>query len=371
MPEHILAAVKIAPGKTELREVPLPEIADDAGLLMVEAAGVCGSDVPGYHRQDDKGPLILGHENVGRIAKVGAAAARRWGVQEGDRVAIEEYLPCLHCEWCHAGEYRHCFATDQTSNAASLRYGSTPLTQAPALWGGFAQYVYLPPNAVLHRVPDGPPLEQLAMALPLGNGIQWACVEAGASPGKMVLIMGPGQQGLACSVAARAAGADLVIVSGLSRDAYRLDIASKLGADATIDVEKEDLRERVAQLTGGHGVDAVVDCTSGHSGAVVKDAIDVLKRKAGTMVLQGVPSVPDFPLERLTRKYITLKAARGHSYASVELGLKHIASRRFHLELMTTDVFGLENVDRAIRSTAGEVRPESIHVTVAPWQKTA
>ncbi|MGH2520543.1 MAG: alcohol dehydrogenase catalytic domain-containing protein, partial [Chloroflexota bacterium] len=162
MAQQAIAAVKVAPGKTELRELPLPDVPADAGLLKVEAAGVCGSDVPQYGR-GERGPLIQGHENVGIIAKVGAAAAARWGVQEGDRVAIEEYLPCLHCEWCHAGEYRHCFATDSTNNQAALRYGQTPLTQPPALWGGFAQYLYLPPNAVLHAVPHGPPLEQLVL----------------------------------------------------------------------------------------------------------------------------------------------------------------------------------------------------------------
>ncbi|MGH2363520.1 MAG: zinc-dependent alcohol dehydrogenase [Chloroflexota bacterium] len=367
MAQQAIAAVKVAPGKTELRELPLPDVPADAGLLKVEAAGVCGSDVPQYGR-GERGPLIQGHENVGIIAKVGAAAAARWGVQEGDRVAIEEYLPCLHCEWCHAGEYRHCFATDSTNNQAALRYGQTPLTQPPALWGGFAQYLYLPPNAVLHAVPHGPPLEQLALALPLGNGVQWACIEAGARPGRSVLIMGPGQQGLACAVAACAAGADQVLVSGLSRDAFRLKVAKRLGVDAVIDIGAEDLRERVAQLTGGRGVDAVVDCTSGHSPTVMNDALDVLKRKAGIVVLQGVPSIPDFPLEKLTRKYGTLKSARGHSYAAVELGLRHIASRRFPLELMTTDSFGLDGVDRAIRSTGGEVSTASIHITVNPWR---
>jgi len=365
--ENVLAAVKIGAGKTELREVPMPDIPSDAGLLKVEAAGICGSDVGAYPRED-RGPTIMGHENVGVIAKIGATASRLWGVKEGDRVAIEEYLPCWHCEWCHLGEYRLCKTADHFFDPNNLRFGSTPMEVAPALWGGFSQYLYLPPTTVIHQVPKGPPLEQLAMALPMGNGVQWACVEGEAGPGKSVLIMGPGQQGLACLVAARAAGAYKVFMTGLSRDGYRLDIATKLGADAVIDVEKEDLRQRISDLTDGRGLDSVVDTTSSRGAQVVFDAIDILKHKGGVMVVQGIPTVPDFPMGKMTRKYITLKSARGHSYKSVEIGLQYIASGRFPLNLLTTDRFGLDAVDRAIRSTGGEVSSTSIHVTVDPWQ---
>src|SRR5215211_5635120 len=233
MAETVVAAVQVAPEATELREFPLPDIGPDAALLKVEAAGVCGSDVGGYKRMG-AAPRILGHENVGHIARAGEAFARRWGVKEGDRVAIEEYLPCGHCDLCLRGEFRHCAATDVHANPAALRYGNTPITSPPALWGGYSQYLYMPPATVLHCIPEHVPLAQAAMALPLGNGVQWAVVEGHAGPGRSLVVMGPGQQGLAAVLAARSAGCDLVILTGLAADARRLEVGRQLGADFTI-----------------------------------------------------------------------------------------------------------------------------------------
>src|ERR671933_1641872 len=368
MAEEALAAVQIGPEQTELRSFPLPEVEADAALLKVEAAGVCGSDVGSYKRFG-KGPRILGHENVGRVARAGSAFARRWGVKEGDRVAIEEYLPCGHCELCLRGEFRHCAATDLFSNPNALRYGSTPITTPPALWGGYSQYLYMPPATVVHRMPGHVPAEQAAMALPLGNGVQWAVIEAQTGPGRSLVVMGPGQQGLGAVLAARAAGTDLVILSGLRRDQRRLEVGRQLGADVTIEADREDVRERVREITAGRGVDAVVDTTSAPASETVPLAIDLVTRKEGRIVVQSLGgTVRDFPIEKLARKYVTLKAARGHSYASVELAIQRIAAGRYPLQLLTTHHFGLDGVDLAIKSTGGTGLPGAIHVTVLPWQ---
>ena len=369
MPETVVAAVQIAPEATEIREFPLPDVAPDAALLRVEAAGVCGSDVGGYKRMG-KAPRILGHENVGIIARAGSAFARRWGVREGDRVAIEEYLPCGHCDLCLRGEFRHCAATDVHTNPSALRYGNTPITTEPSLWGGYSQYLYMPPATVLHRMPEDVPLEQSAMALPLGNGVQWAVIEAQAGPGRSIVIMGPGQQGLGGVMAAKAAGADLVILTGLSSDSRRLEVGRQLGADFTIVADQEDVRSRVAEITSGKGVDAAVDTTSAPSSEMVPLMIDIVKRKEGRIVVQSIGgTIPDFPIERLARKYITVKAARGHSYAAVELAIQRIASGKYPLELLTTHHFGLDGVDLAIKSTGGTGLPGAIHVTVLPWDR--
>jgi len=367
MPETVLAATTLGALTTEVREYPFPDVPPDAGVLKIEAAGVCGSDWQAY--QADRPPRIMGHENVGRIDRLGAIAARRWGLREGDRVALEEYLPCGHCSLCRSGEFRLCDQTEARRPGA-LRYGTTPITEAPGLWGGYSQYQYLHPDSVFHKVPDEMPAELAAMCLPIGNGIQWTYLDGRAGPGKTVLIQGPGQQGLACVIAAKAACADCVIVSGLSRDRARLEIAQALGADHAVEVgpgaEPDALEARVRSITDGHGVDLSID-TAGGADTLVK-AMRVT-RKNGSVLFAAAPATtpPDFQVGNLLAGRLTLKPCRGHSYESVELALRFIASGRFPLHRMATHRFGLADVDLAVRSVGGQGAPGAVHVTVLPW----
>jgi threonine dehydrogenase-like Zn-dependent dehydrogenase len=368
--ETVLAALKVGPSTTELRELHLPPIPDDAALMKVEVAGVCGTDVSQYRLPLRGGPLVMGHENVGYLARVGQTFAAYKGLNEGDLVFLEHYLPCGHCEWDHIGEYRHCAATEWFYDPKAIRYGYTSTDIAPGLWGGFSHYLYLPLNAVLHKVPKGLAPEEAGVATPMSNGIQWALFDGGIGYGSTVLIQGPGQQGLCCVMASKQAGADRIIVTGTSKDARRLDVARAFGADDVIDVEKEDPLARVLESTDGRGVDVVIDCTVGAGTAPTLLGIEATKRRGGTMVVQGEGNqeFPSFPIGRLTRKGITLKSARGHSYRAVELALRQLASHRFPLELMMTHTFGLADVDYAIKSVGGQGAPGAIHVSVLPWK---
>jgi threonine dehydrogenase-like Zn-dependent dehydrogenase len=358
----ILAATTTGRLKTEIREYLWPEVPPDAGLLQVEAAGVCGSDWQAYNAE--RPPRIMGHENIGRIFRIGPIAARRWGLKEGDRVALEEYLPCGHCSLCRSGEFRLCDQTESRRPGA-LRYGSTPISEPPALWGGYSQYQYLHPDSVFHCVPEDVPAELAAMCLPLGNGIQWGCFEGGVGPGKSILVQGPGQQGLASVAAAKAAGASCVIISGLGCDEKRLEVARALGADCAVNVEREDLEERVMTTTGGRGVDVALD-TAGAAGTL--ETAVRLTRKGGLVLVAAVPETGSaYSAADLLARRITLRPCRGHSYQAVELALAYIAARRFPLELMATHRFGLNEVDLAIRSVGGQGAPGAIHVTVLPW----
>jgi threonine dehydrogenase-like Zn-dependent dehydrogenase len=370
MGEQVLAAVRTAPGTTEFREFPLPDIPDDSALLLVEVAGICGTDVKMYAKPPFADPVIMGHENVGVIARAGKEFVARKGFREGDRVFVEHYVGCMKCEWCHRGEYRHCENTDWRTNPDARRYGYTTSDNPYHLWGGFAQYLYLPWNSVVHKVPDTVSAELAGIVTPMSNGIEWALIDGGVGYDSSVLIQGPGQQGLSQTVACKQAGASRIIVTGTSRDAARLALAKDLGADHVIDVQAGDPLEQIMAITGGKGVDVVLDCTAGAGTAPVLLGVAALKRRAGTLLIQGeLASFPDFPVKRVTEKAITIKSARGHSYRACELALAQLASDRFPLDRLTTHRFGLADTDRAIRSVGGEFDDDVVHVSLFPQQE--
>jgi threonine dehydrogenase-like Zn-dependent dehydrogenase len=305
-----LAAIKTDARQVEVREFDLPEVSDDSALMRVEAAGMCGAY--GYVTRESTGkrpelPGMNAHENAGIIVKSFLA---RHGVEEGELVTLEEYHTCGHCEWCRIGEYRHCWLTDTHNNA-------NPSRQA----GGYSQYVYLPPNVVIHKIPQTMSADEAALALPLGNGVQWAVVEGEAGPGKTVVIQGPGSKGLGCVIASKKFGASKVIVTGLTKDKARMEAAKRLGADYTIDVQANDFTETIMDITNGRGADSVVDCTTGRIPKIFTQAIDVLVRRGGIVVTQSY-ELDSFSLSLLTGKYGQLRACRGHSYKSVETGLE-------------------------------------------------
>ena len=367
--ETVKAAVKTGASQIEIREFPMPDIDDDSALMKMEVAGICGTDVKMYKEPLRDGPVIMGHENIGYIAKAGREFTRRKGFKEGDLVFVEHYVPCFKCEWCHKGEYRLCENTDWRANPDGRRYGYTTCNNPHHLWGGFAEYVYLPWNAVVHKVPDGVTPELAGLVTPMANGIEWSLFDGGVGYDSVVLIQGPGQQGLSQTVICKQAGASLIVVTGTSKDRARLEVAKRLGADHVIDVQKEDALTRIMAITGGKGVDVVLDCTAGAGTTPVLLGVDALKRKGGTMVVQGeMNEFPNFPIAKVTLKFITIKSARGHSYKACELALRQLASHRFPLEMVTTHTFGLADTALAIKSVGGEGAEGVIHVSLMPWK---
>jgi len=369
MTNTVRAAVRTAANKTEIREYPMPDVPDDAALMKVEVAGICGTDVKLYNTPPSGDAVIMGHENIGYITNAGSQFMERKGVKNGDLVFVEHYVPCFQCEWCHAGEYRLCPATDWRSNPDAIRYGYTSAERAPYLWGGFAEYMYLPWNAVIHKVPEGVSAELAGIVTPMANGIQWALFDCEVGYNSRVLIQGPGQQGLSQVVACKQAGASLIIITGTSRDKARLETALKLGADHIIVVDEEDPLARIKEITNDQGVDVALDCTAGAGTIPVMLGIEALKRKGGTLLIQGeMADFPNFPLGKVATKYITIKSARGHNYRSCELALEQLASNRFPLHLLTTHRFGLEDTDRAINAVAGKGEEGVVHVSLMPWK---
>src|SRR5579864_5172506 len=235
------AVVQVGDRRFEIQHFDLPKIGAEDALMRVEACGICGSDVDQYDGKLNgmglKLPVIPGHEPVGIIEEIGALASRRWGVQAGDRVAVEPVLGCGHCRACMTGNYRRCRVGRPGTAIAAC--GFVPIHIAPALWGGMAEYMYLDPNVALHKLSREVPAELAALYQPIAAGISWAHREPGTRVGDTVVVFGAGQRGLACVVAAREAGAAQVMVIARRQSAHRLNLAAELGADVTIFAEED------------------------------------------------------------------------------------------------------------------------------------
>ncbi|QKW33052.1 alcohol dehydrogenase catalytic domain-containing protein [Actinomadura sp. NAK00032] len=348
------AVLQRAPRTLDLVELPLPDVGPDDALLAVEACGICGTDVEEYSGAllDTIGPtspFVPGHEPVGRIAAIGARAAVRWGLAEGDRVAVEPALPCGACRDCRTGRYVLCAGWEHFP----MSYGFVPAKIPPALWGGFADRMYLHPNSVLHRLPDAVDPAVAATFNALAAGVEWAVEVPGTRAGDCVVVLGAGQRGLACVLAARAAGADPVIVTGLAADRHKLDLALELGATAAVVADGGGVPERIRALTGGVPVDVVVDVASGDPTTVL-DAMAIV-RPGGTVVLAGLKNgrpVPGFTSDDVVLKGLRVQGVRAAGHASFRRAVALIAAGDRPLHRLVTHTFALPDAAQAIETLA-------------------
>jgi threonine dehydrogenase-like Zn-dependent dehydrogenase len=338
-------------GLLAIRDVALPTKLSGGGLLEVTAAGICGTDVRMASRPDGQ-EKILGHEIVGRVAALDQTAAQAWGADVGDRVVVEEYLPCGQCLSCRKGELRYCWRTD-ARGSNPLRYGTTPLDVNPGLWGAYSTFLYLHPSALIHRIPDNVSDRLASLTLPVANGIQFMQYDARCTSGCRVAILGPGQQGLGCLVAALQAGAEEVLVGGLQRDAARLDQARRLGATAIFDVELASPYE--AEF------DIVVDMSVG-SDESLELALS-LARPGAVVVVGAAAKRGGIAANVVLEKHLTLMGLRGHTFAAVHAALNLLSSQRFPLEELCGDSFGLSELPQALEMARNS---EVVHPFIEP-----
>ena len=247
-------------------------------------------------------------------------------------------------------------------------YSYIPLSEEPGLWGGYAQYMYLHPNSVLHKVNPDIPASIAVIFNPLGAGFRWAVDMPDARPGDTVVIMGPGQRGLASVIALRHVGVTDIIVTGLAADAEKLALARLYGAREIIDVDNENVVHRVKELTNGRGADIVVDVSS-YATQPVADALQLVK-VGGQIILAGVKGfkpVDNFVSDLIVMKEATIKGAIGVTSTSYRQAIDVIESGQVDFSPMHTHDFDLEDAELAIRTLAREIAgDESIHSCLIP-----
>jgi alcohol dehydrogenase len=346
------------------REFPVPETGDEDALLRVEACGLCGTDHEQYTGHLPAGfAFVPGHETVGVIDRIGDAAAQRWGVAAGDRVAVEVFQSCRACKACEAGAYQRC----ERHGLADM-YGYIPVDKPPGLWGGYAQYQYLGPDAIMHPVPDAIDPVVATLFNPLGAGVRWGVTVPGTKRGDVVAVLGPGVRGLSVLAAVREAGAGFVMVTGRgARDAERLAVARDFGADLVVDTADMDPTRALRDATGGLA-DVVMDVTAKAPEAFAQAV--ALARPAGTVVVAGTrgsPAPPDFWPDHIVFKELRIVGALGVDSDAYRAALAMLAVDRYPFAALPRRVAGLDDAEALIQSLAGEGDvPPPVHGVIVP-----
>ncbi len=268
-------------GSLSLDDVPVPRLGENPFapndvLCEVLYCGICGSDVHKWKASsgDVKNPgkrVVGGHEIVSVVKEVGPAVTT---VKPGDRVVHEIVtFYCGHCPACREGRYNICNTIPPMEGRAHYVTG-----------GGFARYTIWPERQ-LHVLPDAIGSREAVLMEPTAGSIHSVISRMRVRAGESVAILGPGARGQLLLQVCRAIGAGPIFVSGLTRDEpVRLATAKRLGADEVINVERTDLRNRIAELTGGVGVDVVLE----NSGSVepIQESLDIV-RKGGRVLWAG------------------------------------------------------------------------------------
>lgn len=302
MAEFSKAAVLDRPnGAFTVQEVQIPDPGPGELVMRIELCGVCGTDVHMYHGKFPwvTYPVVLGHEPVGIIAKLGKGVTHDFTgrpVKEGDRIYILGGS-CGRCYFCTVvGRPNMC------ERIVGLGFNSWP-DQEPLLQGGYAQYVHLTDPTVAFLRMDVDPDTAVSLE-PFTIGVH-AVERANLPIGSTVVVQGSGAIGLFTTVAAKEKGAHKVIVVGAP--ATRLALASEFGADVTINIEEvTDPQVRIemvrTETPGGYGADAVFECTG--VPAAVPEGIE-MTRRAGTYVVAGHYS--DLGTVPINPFYITIR----------------------------------------------------------------
>jgi L-gulonate 5-dehydrogenase len=343
------AAVLYDDKKIEPRNTSDPQIGPNEVLLASSTAGICGTDLHVY-RGEFKGrveyPAILGHEFGGVIQEVGKDVQ---GYKSGDRVVVDPIMSCHHCEACLTGHINAC---------------NTLKLLGIDLDGGFGRYVAVPTDRLI-PLPDSIPMAYAPMVELYSIG-HHVLNRGMVQPGETIVILGAGKVGLSVlDVMCHSAGPNMAI----STDIYasRLAVASKLGAEYTIDVSKEDPVARVLDITKGQGVDCVIE-TIGHyhtfegQDAPLEQAVQMI-RNGGRIVTVGLGEQrSDVYFKAFVLKEAMLIASRV-TMGEFPRAVRLMAKGLLHPELLVTHQMPMRDVAAAFKKVDRE-EPETLKIVL-------
>jgi len=334
-------------GNVELVEVEDPPYGDEDLLIEVVAAGVCHTDLlminwgPTIEKEYKPSlPLTLGHEFSGRILKIGKHVE---GFEVGDPVVGNPILTCGQCSDCLEGNQQGCIRR----SVMGLQRNGT-----------FAEKISVPFKTV-YKLPRTVDLEVAALCEPF-NTIIRAYEKARPDYGDTILISGPGPMGILALLMGEFCGCGKIIVTGLDIDRERLRMAESLGA-ITINLEKEDLKARVRDITGGAGANIAIE-TSGNSKAITQD-LELLSRR-GKMILVGFSEDPcQFLPITFLLKETAMTGVRSYNPKTWETCINIVSSGKVDLKPVITHKLPLEDVEKGFQLLQ---RREGLKILIKP-----
>ena len=312
----------------ELREFATPDLAESSGLLRTSYSEVCGTDVHLWHGRLSgvPYPIIPGHVTAGILDRSRGPLNTIDGsrLKEGDRVVFfDVHRTCGRCMACTVNR-------TPTRCPARRVYGITDSAN-DGLFGGWSQAVYLEPGVTLAKLPDSVTFEDYIGGgcglLTAVHGIE----RSGIQLGDTVVVQGTGAVGLSIVALARIAGAGTIIAIGAPGN--RLDLATRMGADETFNVETtspEERRERIAALTQGQLADVVIEASG--SARAIEEGPD-LARNGGRYVIVGhYTNAGDSRVnahEQINRKHLEIRGCwgseAGHFLRALRILERHAA----------------------------------------------
>lgn len=320
-------------GNIEIRDIEKPIPRRGEALIEVAAAGICGTDM---HIQQDHSfytpPVVLGHEYAGTVVELGEGVSH---IHLGDRVTSPATQYCGQCYQCKNAHFNRCTAEGKRILGVSLANG------------GFAKYVAVP-EYVLHKVPDGLSLEEAALSEPAACVVRCVAERSPISPGDVVLIQGPGTMGLIATQVAKAMGAAKVIVTGMTSDQWRFEIARSVGADMTIDVLTEkNAVDIVRGATDCAGADVVIEASG--SAAARRQALEFVKTTGHVTLLGTQGTNTDLYLDHVVEKELTMSGSWGTLPSTWVMTLRLMASGQLDMKPLITHRISLDDWEKGFQ----------------------
>ena len=324
MESKMKEVVVVSPHKVEIREVPIPQIQGDYDVqIQMKSAGVCGSDFHIYHGTNPCStyPRIPGHENAGIVTAVGKSVTK---VHVGDHVIVDLIMTCGTCYQCKIGRKNVCENVRVRGSGAD---------------GGWREY-FIAPEKEVYKISDDVAWKDAALVEPFAIGAH--CTNRGrVVPEDKVLILGTGTIGSIILQTCKSKGCTEVICADINDSS--LARAREYGADYVINTKKEDLVQRIQEITKGKGVTIAFDsaCFKGSLTMIMQPGIVC---NAGRIVPMGFVTEPEAITQAMiNQRELDIIGSRMSCF-QFEPTIKHMEQHDFNLEGIATHFIPFSNI---------------------------